>query len=50
MTTTTTDKEVSPRDALAAAEATYRSTQDAVDRARSRDIWHRRPRSSRRRP
>jgi len=33
MTTTTTDKEVSPQDVLDAAEATYRSTQDAVARA-----------------
>src|SRR5258705_13727210 len=35
MASSTTDKEVSPRDALAAAEATYRSTQDAIDRARA---------------
>jgi len=34
MTSTTTDK-VSPQDALAAAQATYRSTQDAVDAARA---------------
>ena len=34
MTSTTPDSKVSPHDALAAAEATYRSTQDAVDAAR----------------
>ena len=34
MTSTTTDK-VSPQDALAEAQATYRSTQDAVDAARA---------------